>query len=245
MKGWQIFLHSLRMVGRNWRQAAQIVLGTAAMLIVMWGLTFVWLQDMPGAVGDPSALAALLGLAAILGSVALLINVVVRWHRFVLLEETPPGWLPRILWGRVMAYLWQFLLLGLVLGLAIIPMALAVSILASIAGAAGLVLGGAAMALSIGVMFYRLSPVLPGAATGQPIGLRGAWRATAGDTGAFVGLVIVLGLANLAVQAVLAVPGSSAVHLLIVSVLNLAWVMVGLSVVTTVYGHYVEGRGIN
>jgi hypothetical protein len=85
----------------------------------------------------------------------------------------------------------------------------------------------------------RLGLVMPSAAIDQPMGLRQSWAATAPVSRDLVGLSVI-GLAGLAVTALLAMPGPLGAILGAVA----SWItlMVGASVLTTVYGVAVEGR---
>ena len=95
-------------------------------------------------------------------------------------------------------------------------------------------------------LFYRLCPVLPSAAIGQPMTFGEAWKATANNGGAIAVLVVLLLLLSLVVQLPNQIGGADSVIGIIYS-LVVGWFMmlVGSSVLTTFYGHFVEGRTID
>lgn len=99
--------------------------------------------------------------------------------------------------------------------------------------------------LPVVVVVYRLSVILPGAALGEKVRLGDAWRRTAGSSGAIILLAVVSILAAIVIDLPLFVLGS-------VPLLAFAWgaatawlkMMVGISILTTLYGHFVEGRAL-
>lgn len=92
---------------------------------------------------------------------------------------------------------------------------------------------------------YRVSPALPAAAIGKRMTLGDAWFETKGHGGALL-LVAVLSAvfsALLRVPTHLVLPAVAAPVLWIWTVLAMwARIMVGISLLTTIYGHYVEKR---
>jgi hypothetical protein len=94
------------------------------------------------------------------------------------------------------------------------------------------------------VIGFRLSTILPGVALGKHGTISDGWQATSGETGDFV----VLSLAWLALAFVLGlimgVLGSAIPALTILFQFVVGWVtmMIGISILTTLYGHYIEKR---
>ena len=174
------------------------------------------------------------------------------WHRYVLLEELPAP-LPRPGGAAFIEYLWASIRTG-AFTLAIIVLAiLAISLLAgafgSLSGAVGgggvfpLVFGGVVLIAYVGL---RVSLVLPAAALGRRMSLRQSWQATRPAWNA----VLVAGLLVAGLQAVLAfvaeaLAGVPLLGLVVVVVLNWVSVMIGLSILTALYGVLVEGRTVD
>ena len=169
--------------------------------------------------------------------------VIIAWHRYILLEEMPQGVTPPFHGDRMLAYFGQLVKLFLLAFGLSIPFSIIFVMAAQ--SPALLVLVGVIFGMFLIVVFYRLSIVLPAAAIGRSITLRQAWTDTEGSLFAIIVLVIVAGVAQMAVQFVGglfgAIPGLGfAVNLLI----SFAIGMLNASILTTLYGHYVEGRDL-
>lgn len=175
--------------------------------------------------------------------------VAVAWHRYVLLNEYPDAVLPAFRGGRVLAYFGRVVLLALVL---VLPLIILGVVTANLVGGRG---GSWPVGLTVlfviaGAVFFwastRLSMVLPAAAIGEPLGLAGAWAATQpislrvfGLLGLFFGLGVVLGIGLVGlflISPIVALIGMAAIQWFLM--------VLGLSVLTTLYGVYVEGRAI-
>lgn len=251
MKGWEIFIHSLRLVFSNIEAAFKV----SALPYAISGLTFVFLGAQATAAiraGTPEALLALPAslwlsyLIYIVVSVTVALWIAVSWHRFVLLEEYPKSWFPAFHGTAIISYF----------GHGILIFALVLAALLAVTTVAGLFLVwmGSAGAFVVGVLafavasyvFYRLCPVLPSAAVNRPMSIGEAWNATAGN-GATIGvLVFLLILSSLVVQVPNQIGGADTVIGIIYS-LVLGWflMLIGVSVLTTFYGHFIEGRAID
>lgn len=179
--------------------------------------------------------------------------IAVAWHRYVLLGEAPGAVVPAPNGERMLSYLGSTVILviiGIVLGFVIglvggfILSALFSSVRTMTGVYIAMVVAFVVIALPILVIMTRLSLVLPAAAVGKPLGLGGSWDATRGTTGTIVVVVIVLALASLALQYIGAkiLPAGSIGLMIWTFVLQWLSVIVGLSVATTLYGHYVERR---
>lgn len=195
-------------------------------------------QGLPGPVisGGAALVMLLLGIAAVLAS----LWIAVAWHRYVLLGEAPAGWLPPWPGPAVSGYLWRSVLLGLTVGLAAVPVAVLSAVLLPPV---------AMLALTVGVasfIFFRLSPILPAIALGKPLGFRAAWQATAGAAGTIAGLAGLMILGSLALQIPTMLSGDPNSLLSLVYSVVVGWfaMMIGITLLTTVYGHCVEGRGL-
>ncbi len=244
MKAWDIFSHSVRLVWRNRWDALRISGGLYAAYAVVQ-VVFLGSTDTSNGIDMTEVAPEDLGgvfFAAFLQSVVTL-WIAVAWHRYVLLEEYPQGWLPSFRGGAILSYFWRSLGIALVIGFAVV---VPVTILVSFAPILSVFAVFGAMFLAI-VLGFRLAPALPAAATGEPFGFSDAWSATAGQTGtaialAFIGLTAVF-VAQLPVFAVTAIsPGMGNIVFI---VLNWFVTLVSASILTTLYGHYVQGRPID
>ncbi|MGR3634573.1 MAG: hypothetical protein ACU0BK_01440 [Shimia sp.] len=243
MEGWNIFAHSVRMVARNWKEALKIFLVPG----LLAGVVFVVLIGLiaAGDQGDIGAGSILLVVIGVIAAFLILFWSVVSWHRFVLLEEYPSGWLPPFHLDRILSYLGHGLLLGLV-GIALmIPVGNLIGLGSSAGGA--IVVLAIPIYFFVAVVMYRLVAILPAAAIGKPLSLRESWDATKGASGSIIVLMIVTFIVNFLVQIVgtligSVVPGLGELAVLPVTVFLS---MVNVSVLTTFYGLYIEGRDID
>jgi len=253
MKGWSIFAHSVGMVTRNLSEALKIavvpvLIGFAAIVALasMTGLSF-------GSMSDPAAMDKMMrdgGMGAlfipiILFAVVLIIVelwIFVSWHRFILLEEYPTGWIPEFHFDRIMAYLGR----GLLIGAIMVAMWILVGLAAAVLGPLGAVIAVAAVFFSV-VLVYRLVAMLPAAAIGKSLTVSQAWEATKGSTGTIIVLVIVIVVAQFLLQVVtgLSMMIFAPLGILFQVFVTLVMSLVNVSILTTFYGHYVEGREID
>ncbi|MGY3438461.1 MULTISPECIES: hypothetical protein [unclassified Marinovum] len=178
-----------------------------------------------------------LGIAALCAS----LWIAVAWHRFVLLGETPSGWLPKWPGGTVLGYLWRSILLGLAVGVALLPVIMLTSIMLPPIAMMSIVVGAGAY------LFFRLSPILPAIALGETMSFKDAWVATRDASGTMAGLAGLMILATFVMQIPTMLSGDPNSTLSLVYSIVVGWfaTMIGISLLTTVYGHCVEGRGVD
>jgi len=253
MFGINIFLHAIQMVLNNLPVAIRIsavLMGVQFAVVMLFGNAYVAPAVAPGELpGGGSVLAAVISFA-IVALTSLM--VAVAWHRFILREEVPAGPVPAINGAALVSYIIAGLILGLIVILVAIPVGIVVGLLfapvaISSGGEPGVVIGFLALTLTylpIAYVVYRISPILPSAALEARMPLKEAWYATGTSGAAFVVLTVVSVLAGLLLNAPAAIlPG----------ILGSVWsflanwvsILVGASVLTTIYGHYVEGRPLN
>jgi len=252
----QIVLHTLKMIFRNLSQALRVSVGPYLILIVLSLLVFAVFGASAEriVVGDPTA-----ALPAGFGSLLLIPLflfvtswVAVSWHRFILKEEYT-GLLPAVNDRPIWAYAWKAILLALIIMLVAIPLVLILGVLTVPLASVGAGEGGFSIVailtfmmvfVLISVVSLRLGVALVGTALGQPMPFRDAWSSTAPVNGTIIGVAVLLGILNAVVSLVL-IPMTYAIPL-IASIISLAinWLtmMVGISILTTLYGHVIEKR---
>ena len=244
-KGLAILVHSVRQVFGNMAAAVRISGVLFAVIAVI---------SVLGTPADPASAGSNLGLLLILAIVSVLISlwIAVAWHRYVLLREGGNTPLPAFRGDAIGRYFVN----GLLIALIMIPIAVVLGIAAATLFSEDLFNSatteqwfGAFMAfglivyLPIMVVFYRLAAILPAAALGKPLPLGAAWAATRGETVAMLVLalssVVATGVVSIASWALPSILG------LAVGILGQwALTMVGASVLTTIYGHYMEKRDL-
>ena len=254
MLGWQIFMHALRMVFGNIKQALQITTGPAlvatALIVVSFLMLDIPLDDLGTQTGqNPSDLpyGSIILFACIVVLVAgvTMFWIAVSWHRFVLLAEYPRGIFPTFRFDRILAYFGRGFLLGLLMGVAFMPISMLVS--ATTGGGAFTAALLVVYVLFLVVCFYRLSIILPAAAIGTPLSISGAWSNTEGTTGTIFVLLIVNFLFQFLVQMVFAllaiIPVLGVLLTVLFSILVLP--LINVSLLTTMYGVFVEKRDLD
>ncbi|MCC5986592.1 MAG: hypothetical protein JJT95_02850 [Pararhodobacter sp.] len=258
MKGIGILTHAIGMVLGNLGPALRIsglLMAFQFALVVGLGLQVLYLSIDPVQMQHIDPLDAVLPAAAPLLWLVQLFSalwIAVAWHRFILCEEAPVGIVPHFR-GRVMLrYLGVGLLYVLILLLAAIPLFLLAFLLI---GPAALVRPGWwPMAVFLGVVWlplvfiaYRLAPILPAAALGERLQLKEAWYRTGTAGLALVVLALASGLLYALASLPLAPLARIAPTLAFLWGFALHWasLMVGASVLTTLYGHFIEDRPLN
>lgn len=253
MKGWSIFSHSVSMVLRNFQAAIQIFLvPTLLVFAVVFAVVYAAIQSgmLPQGQVVNVALGSLhsglvLQLAAV-WIIVMLISIwgVVAWHRYVLLEEMPEGWIPRLHTSNILIYFVRAVQLVVV---SVISLLVAAFIGSAFVEAAGYFGAAILIVLFIGIALFlsRLLVILPAAAVGRAIGLSDALEATRGAIPALFMLGVCVFLAQLVVELALsAVAGIPVVSLVLQLGFAVVLSLLNVSIMTTLYGHYVEGRPV-
>lgn len=250
MKGWQIFRHSFNLVIANLGQALRLSL----VLYLLQSAFTIYGYMNPGQTMEvdgtqvpmmaPETILPtfLLGLLAIIAS----LWIAVAWHRYALTGETANGWLPQFHGSAVLGYLGRSILIGALIVIAItvvsIPLGLMLIGAPAFAGMITLIVIGVGAFL-----FFRLGVMLPAAALGEKLRLGEAWDATKGESGTIAVLALIVVGASVLVQ----LPSwfndnpASMINVIYSLVVNWFATIIGISVLTTLYGHFVEKRPID
>ncbi len=247
----RMFIHALRMVfsdlGASLRVTGPLYI-LAYILISAPFVVFMGSADFASVIGDPTnppdasggfALSLLIG---VVGYIILSTWLAIAWHRYVLLGETGVSY-PK---GKVSSYFWRGL------GYAIAAFLPTIVIFGMLVTAIGPSFTVAAMMEAcvtiVGLyLLFRISMGLPGLCVDRSIDLQQSWRATAPVSGAILGMVVLIAVASTVVTLVLTAllsSGGLAVGLVINLVVGWVQLVVGLSMLTTIYGVAIEGRDL-
>ena len=245
MTGFHILNHSIQMILRNLQDIAKLTVIPVVIYAVLASYSLTMLTK--AMIAQDSAENFIIGGAGFLISMLFLVWAIVNWHRYVLLEEYPTGWLNLPKSDRVFAYVGQMLILCLV----------GFVFMFIFGFAAGFV--GVAVSKAIGIIVMvigwlmlipvatRLSLILPAAAIGRPLSLKEAWNKTQGAMGIVVVLVILLALIGGGVQLIATFaldPVSPSLAGIFTFGSQVLLGLLNVSILTTLYGHYVEGRQV-
>ncbi len=245
MKAWAIFVHSIRQVFGNLPEALQI---TALIYLAQMAVS-VALGAMPNAMAAPEQVTpneALAVLLAVFVMLVALIWIAVAWHRFVLLNERPAGFIPAFDPLRLLRYFGASLLIALLAVLIGAVLWLAFGTLYfSLLGQTQFAVFLTYVSVLVPVLsfLYRLSIILPGIATDRKVGLADGWVATTGETPT----ILILAFLSVVTASVLGsplgfLPEGSILALLWQVVTGWVQMMISASILTTLYGHYIEKR---
>lgn len=255
MQGWKVFIHSVQMVFGNLGPALRIsgVLYAAYMaanayfvLTYSDDLSALQMAMVEGKVPAqlPSGLLSTMMLSFVIGLLTSL-WIAVLWHRFILMGQAPQTAVPPLYFAMVASYLGKTIQLGLML--AIVGMALGTLLGVAFAPLIGPLADAAIPLVLVGVLLYlsyRLGLVFPAVALKAPMSFKASWEKTQAASVAIAQLSIIAVVFVLLIQ----IPSNmnsdptSLINLVYTYVIGWISMMVGISVLTTLYGIYVEGR---
>ena len=254
MFGVNIFIHAVMMVFNNLGAALRIsavLMAVQLVLLLALGTGFLITgEDMSEAMmrGEYPFFGAFLTFVAI---AVISLWIAVAWHRFILNEEAPTGPVPAFNAGAIWSYFVAGVIFVLILIVVAIPFMILVGMLTAPMMMSGrepglimLMLFGLLVYLPLAYIGYRISPILPSAALQARMPLKEAWYATGTSGASFIVLTVVSVVAGMILNAPAGwLPGILGVIWGFLS--NWVTVLVGASILTTIYGHYVQGRPLN
>lgn len=188
---------------------------------------------------DPSAAGGIV-LAALAGLAGYVLTAIF-WHRHVLLmgDARETSLFPGI--GVTMGYVWRVIIVGFVQVLAALPI---LAVAGAVATALSTVVAGILASIVLFWIILRISLILPAAAMGQKMKVADSWNATAPLANDLWGLAAMLGLLTAVVGLVigaLTAPGTG-VSIWLQTASYVVEGLISISILTTLYGHLIEGR---
>ncbi len=259
MNGMTIFSHSLRQVNGNFGMAVRAS-GGVWLLLFGAGVVFATAAML----GGSQFLAALFMIAFLVMAVWGISLIAVVWHRYILLEERPGGFIPVREGLNIWPYFWAgagitligslvVMLLYFLATLFVEPSWIQRAFLAQPPSMlpAHIILRWA-MGLLVTVIYLRLALALPAIALDKRLGFAASWQSTKPYFGAIVTVSLILSLFNavvmLAYGGVSAIVAGSDGARLLVSLLGTAfqwfYFMLNISVLSTLYGLIIEKREV-
>ncbi|WP_180572672.1 hypothetical protein [Agrobacterium vitis] len=260
MKSWRIFKHSIKQLIGNWKTVLRIVLPALLLSLALDAfvsreIIFLSVDDVRHQIQWIASTyhgEKLLEIyAAAFIKLILGLWVAITWHRYVLLNEIP-SIPPKFRGKRISAYFLKGILVTLPAFLLVLPIILPIIILSMLYKSPNtepvtlIFILLALIFIAAFIIILRLSTLLPGAALGKSTSMLETWRITSGETKVFAGLSVVMILLTLAF--------SAANYLMpdIPFIIALAWqniavylqTVIILSMLTTLYGHYIERRSL-
>lgn len=233
---WRILMHAFKMIFSNWQEAIKLSFVPFALVVVLsFGLIYL-------AQSNPFVVSEWIVWGVMLVSVICSAWIAVNWHRFVLLEEYPKA-VPSFPTKIVLGYLWQSIKVGAPLIVAVFAALLVTAALNFMLPIAVSIIF-MMLVIFIGVLFaMRLGITLPAASLGQKLTLKEALQKTDHLNGAIIGIVFLMLAVNVLATMVMT-------NLVVLPVIGVAiyivfqWfsLLLGASLLTTLYGIAVEGR---
>ncbi|CUH79613.1 hypothetical protein [Tropicibacter naphthalenivorans] len=246
MKSWRMYRHSFRMIWENLGTALQVT--GVLFLIQMAPQFYLFANPMPlDEMGMPQLPAdmvmPLFGLLML--SVVSSAWMAVAWHRYVLTGELSGGVIPPWHGRLVLGYVGRMLLIGLVMLLAGLLLLIPLTLLL-LALPFATMFGMLAYLAALAFLALRFAMILPAGAMGRRLVLTEIWNTTAEDWGALVALAILLVGTIFVVQIPTSILGGVFTLPGLVWLLGANWfiAMMSMTVLTTLYGVYIEGREI-
>ena len=250
MKGWQLFRQSVHAVVTHFDMVLRVSLVPYGLVAAIYALGVTYFGAHVGSLAMgymPSAGDWILFLIVVVVCAGLMSWAAVAWHRFILLNEVRAGWIPAWSGARVAGYLWRLVLLMLVAIMITMVGGFGVGLLAAVGGPIVAMIAGLVLSVVTLVAMYRLGIILAAGAIGDQVVMTDAWAATAGQWGAMVLLAALTTVLNLAFSLPLELLGGIPAAIHAGYTLVTWWILsvINLSLITTMYGHYIEGRALD
>ncbi len=255
MKSWAIVRHSVRQVIGNRGAALRISLLLYAVQVVVGlamdrAMSRTAVGQGPDGADPMAAMQTLAGPGLLSALVALVayIWIAVAWHRYVLTVEVSPGLVPEFNAARLLGYFGTFLQLMAIFSVAAASFAVLGSTVLAVASPAVANAILPLLPLIVILLFsgpgLRLATVLPGVALEPGHRLAEGWRATAGEGSTLYGVGLIWTVTLLLIRGIslAVIPDVWWIGLLWAIPVQWIEMMVGISLLTTLYGHYIQKR---
>lgn len=245
---WSIVRHAFVIVFGNFTNALRASVVPSLILIAtigVFGMTadLSIFEETSDPTTTPIPTMTLVGMFGIAALVMIVFAwVAVTWHRFILLEEYP-AIVPAFGGRPILPYAGRTLMIALQMFVVMMPVML---IIGPLLLASPAVAGLAIFALGILLSFFwlRVCVSLPSVAVGEHMGSVAAWRTTNDIWQTILGVCAITALLNYGANLAVTLIASNLGFVFDILQIAVQWVsmMVGISILTTIYGHVIEGR---
>lgn len=241
MLAFRLLRHSILQLTGN--LGAALTLSFLPLLLAVLGIGIGMAARQALAVGDPPGIiVAVVAVAIVATFVLAFVSLAASWHRHVLLGERPQVF--RSIGGSEARYFWAAVRMSLVIMLIVfMPMILIVALTSALNGSiyvtmlASLIIG-----IAVAIIGLRLGTGLAGAAIGAARSLTTGWKGTESCLGTLLLLAVFSQILQTILNLASQIPGLVG----LVATLLAAWLgtLLSLSIITTLWGHFVEGRAL-
>lgn len=251
MLGLRLFIHSVRMVFKNWKGVfrvwfAPMVVAGLAYALLAWGMADVMNTDRSGA----KVIGILTTLLAFITIWICVLWGIVSWHRYILLDEPSFGIVPPIRRKEMLRYVGRGILISLILGITAMPLMIVVVPFAQSylndGNFAPLLVANTGLSVLFSAAFFCMSPSMVASALGNKVSIGEALARTFGKASLSILFAAILLLAATAVinagfvQIYPMLPHP--VWTVLSFPISAVYGLVGVSLLTTIYGHFIEDR---
>ena len=248
---WKLILHSFNMIFGNLSEALKVSVGPILVGLLLIGLSFLgfglnfeFLSEMEQGSSANIGAAFLFVLLAIIIMTVVFEWIAVAWHRFVLLEQYP-GILPAFRGQPIGAYIGRTLVLSLLIAFVVFALAFVIVLLTALTASMGLAIFlGVGLGFVVSYLWLRIGLVLPATALREPLKVSESMAATKPMAGTIFGVSAILAILNFLISLIIGqVYNFAGIIAFVLDVAaNWVFIMVGISILTTLYGHLIEKR---
>ena len=248
---WKLILHSFNMIFGNLSEALKVTVGPILVGLLLIGLSFLgfglnfeFLSEMEQGSSAKTSAAFLFVFLAIIIMTVVFAWIAVAWHRFVLLEQYP-GILPAFRGQPIGAYIGRTLVLSLLIALVVFALAFVIGLLTALTASMGLAIFlGVGLGFVVSYLWLRIGLVLPATALREPLKVSESMAATKPMAGTIFGVSAILAILNFLISLIIGqVYNFAGIIAFVLDVAaNWVFIMVGISILTTLYGHLIEKR---
>jgi len=248
---WKLILHSFNMVFGNLSEALKVSFGPILIGLLLIGISFFgfglkldFISQLEQGRDSNAGAAIMFTLLAVIVMTVVFAWIAVAWHRFVLLEQYP-GMLPAFKGQPIGAYIGKTLVLSLLVALVVFVVAFVIGLLTALTASMGLAIFlGVVLGFVVSYLWLRIGLVLPATALREPLKVSESMAATKPMAGTIFGASAILAILNFVASLIIGQVYDFADIIAFVLDVAANWVflMVGISILTTLYGHLIEKR---